>query len=338
MKQTIVLALLVVGLALGASVYVHPDGADGVLRMLGIERRSEPQAASGTRTPDRLVDRTAAADKQIRNGDVSYDQGDFDQAYTAYMIAMTSAQTEAQRLRAETGQQRAVLAWALTHDPPPADYADRTARDRLTELTARARARGTEDAWLEVALFAAGAALKSDLRDAVSSALDLAAGGGAVEMRLRAALAAAGPKERSLLAAMKARGLGAGLEAGATTALTGAGALRHPTDDDEPSGIGGVGSAPRVRVPFGAFTAEMREKLKGAAQAEADGLEHFRLAGPEGTDRGMHRREAHRLLKEARDVFNEALEMDPDAREVERRLQTIMRALGQLNKERVAGE
>ena len=337
MKQTLLLVIVVTGLALGASVYVHPDGSDGVLRMLGIDRAPESAAATGA-LPDRIVDRAAAAEKQVRNGDESYDSGDFNSAWTAYMIASTAAQTEAQRQRALAGQARAVLAWALTVNPPPANYQGRSGRDRMTELLARARSERSEDVWLQVALFASAAGLKSDLRDAVSSALDLAVGGGPVEMKLREALTVAGPKERSLLAAMKMRGLGEGLVVSGGTASVDLTDLRHTAEDDEPSGIGGVGSAPRVSAPFGDFTSEMRTKLQAAAQAEYEGLEHFRLSGPDGTDRSMHRHAAHRLLKSVRDVYNEALEMDPDAREVERRLQTIMRALGQLNKELVAGE
>ncbi len=337
MKQTGLLVVVTVALALGAAVYVHPDGADGVLRMLGLERIAAHETATTT-SPGRAVDRAAAAEKQIRNGDESYDRGDFDAAWTAYGTAGVAAQTDVQRERAESGGRRAVLAWALTTAPPAADHAGRTARDRLIELETRARSAGTESAWLDVALFAAAAGLESDLRDAVTSALDLAVGGGPVEMRLRAALPLAGPKERSLRAAMIARGLGAGLPAPSTPTSLGDGTLRQPPADDEPSGIGGVGRAPRVRVPFGAFTPQMREKLRAAAEAEVSGLEHFRLAGPDGTERGRHRHEARLLLKQARDTYNEALEMDPDAREVERRLQKIMRALGQLNKESVAGE
>lgn len=336
MKQTLLLVVVTIALAVGVSVYVHPDGVQGVLGMLGLDGLVEERPAAPPAT-ERVVDRTAAAEKQLVNGDASYDAGEFDQAWTAYGIAFGAAQTDAQTRRAATGMERAVLGWALTHDPPPADYAGRTARDRFIELSSRARTERTEDAWLAVAQFAAAADLRTELRGTVSSALDLAVGGGPVEAVLRRSLRDAGPKERSLLTAMKARGLGAGLTVSGGASMDVAD-LHHPASDDEPSGIGGVGTAPRVRVPFGAFDAEMRERLREAAEAEAEGLEHFRLSGPDGTDRPAHRREALRLLKQARDVYNDALEMDPDSRDVERRMQTIMRALGQLNKETVAGD
>ena len=94
----------------------------------------------------------------------------------------------------------------------------------------------------------------------------------------------------------------------------------------------------RIPVPFGAFDAAMRKRLERAVEAERQGLEHFAQAGPDGQDRERHRSEALKLLREARDAYNDALEMDPDSRAAEARMRQVMRALGQLNKEVVSGE
>ncbi len=342
LRQSVLLGLVVTGVAFGASVYVHPQGLHGVLELIGLEGLA-PAAGpadagdgeSGTGAAARLSNAELVAG-QMTQADLAYDRGDFTIAVTFYMLATNAAPGAATRARAAKGLHRALLAWALTDAPPPADFAGRSAHARLAELREQARSQGTEEAWLELALFAKAAGLDVEAPGAVGAALDLAVVGGPVERRILNVVPRAAQRQKPLREALSLRGLGAGASGGTGSGATG---LRHPTEtDDGPSGIGGTGQAPRISVPFGAFSPAVRQRLKRAVVAEREGLEHFRLAGPEGTDRSTHRSAALRLLREARDIYSEALEEDEDSSAAQARLQQVMRALGQLNKEVVSGD
>ncbi len=334
MKQLLLLLVVALAVAFAVAVGVHPDGLVGVERLVGLGPPDSEASSAKSPLPGAWPTTPAErAENELTKAEAAYDRGEFRDALTFFGVAGVAATDETQRRRASVGAERAVLAWALVDGAGVPDLRGASARERLAELLEKARVAGTEDAWLDVVLLAQGAGLKSELPAAVAAAYDVAVHGGPVERRAANFVGLAGPHAKALRAALAARGL----DVPADFEPTFTEPLRHPgSHDDGPSGIGGVGAAAPLkvpRVPRGAFDDAMRRRLEQAVIDERDGLEHFRLAGPDGTDRPLHRREAYRLLKKARDVYNDALEMDPRSSDCEARMQETMRALALASKE-----
>ncbi len=340
LKEALLLVGMLVSVAVAMAAFMHPQGFDGVIAMVvGGESAAEPEdetvdTGSAVRSPK------AAADAELRKGDRAYDSGRFNSAVTFYMIAYGAAQTPRQKQRAKRGLHQAVLANALVRGASvPSGSVG--AADRFRELRTKAESSRTETDWLAAARFAAGAQLTGDVRDTVRSALDAARSGGVVETQLLSSLPHMGAKSRPLRAAMTAVGLGSAFtRPGSTASLPGGngsgGTRRGLSDLDGPSGIGGVGAA---SMPHGDFSREMTGRLKQAIQWATEGLELYRQAGDtEALNRNELRTKAHKLLKQARDVFNDAQEQDPESGDLDRWMHRVMEGIAQLNKERVFGD
>jgi len=320
LRQTVLLIVIVLLAGLGAAVFMHPEGAVGVRRMLGLDGDGVTTATASSGPADPVITARQRTAKQLRWGDEAYDAGNFSGALTFYSIGAAAADDANQRAAASRGIQRSVLAWGIIADGVTPDYGGRTADERFGELMGRARTEQTEQAWLDLALFASGAGMSAKLQEVIDTLYEVARTGGPVEQRLQHVLRTGTTNFKTLAAAMSA----IGLDHGATSSSLIAG-LEHADDgDNERSGIGFTNDSPvTYRIPFGSFPKEFRARLEEGAQAAAEGIRHAEAAGPDGTDRAKHRREALRLLKFARDVYNEALELDPDSVDVQKHLKEV---------------
>jgi hypothetical protein len=327
LRETLLLTVIVLLAGLGGAVFMHPRGADGVRDMLGFGATAEAATASSDAS-DPIISKRQRMATQLQWGDQAYDSGDFSGALTFYSIA-SIAQDASQRSAAQRGIQRSVLAWGIVEDCPTPDYGGRTSDERFGELLGRAETERAEQAWLNVVLFAKGAGMAKKLPGVVDTLFEVCQTGGPVEERLQSVLRTGTSNFKMLAAAMSAIGLDHGATGG--TVIAG---LQHEDDgDNEPSGIGFTNDAPvTYRIPFGNFPKAFRAKLEDAAKAEYEGIRHAEAAGPDGTDRTMHRREALRLLRIARDVYNEALEIDPDAVDVQKHLKEVTLVFSQVRK------
>ncbi len=339
LRQTLLLVVIVLLSGLGAAVFMHPQGADGVRNMLGLDTAEASQTASSgvAQSPIPKHRRTAT---QLQNGDEAYDAGNFSGAQTFYAIAGITDDLS-QRDAARRGAQRSVLAEALIDDTPAPDLGGQSEDERLAEVRRRAELEQTEAAWLELVLLASGTGRAAELPPLVDTLLDIASTGGPVEKRLQAVLRNRVRNSKQLAAAMSAIGLDHGGMTGHLVADLG-NDLSDEFGDDlgddsaRPRGASGIGSsnrnAARHHVAFGDFPRSFRGKLEEASMAEFEGLKHADAAGPDGTERPMHRREAKRLLTIARDIYNEALEIDPDSVDVQKHVKMVVLALSQVRK------
>jgi hypothetical protein len=85
-------------------------------------------------------------------------------------------------------------------------------------------------------------------------------------------------------------------------------------------------------VPYGAFTAETRRLLAEAVKLEAKGIDEYALCAPDKPDRAKHAKEAVKALRAAQEVFSLAMDEDPKAAGLERRLKEITRMISDLKK------
>lgn len=352
--------VLGVGLVLaaaGAAVEVgHPKGIAGAWRDLTAPKEEPSPAAvpaQGTAAPAAPVASVEpapiefwgpGATKELASGDRDYDRGDFETAFFTYHAARVLASNADERYRADRGVEKAVLAWALVRGAPSVSGKPEALVAEWKTRAAAAEAAPSEKAWLEAARWAAGAGLRDHLPYAVGQALDAARPGGFVQAHLEDAQKSAGAKAEFLAAAMASRGLGKGAPLVASVPRPGGprGTSQLPRDpdvddphgpgsrDDEPSGIGGVNSR---GIPFGAFSAATREKLRRAVSLQNKGTVAYKQAGPDSPNRATHRETALRLLKEARDVYLEAQREDDDSQDLDERLRETLQMIAQLNKD-----
>jgi hypothetical protein len=329
LRQTLLLIVITLLAGLGAAVFMHPRGADGVRDLLGIGKIWEAQSPATGGASDPVINKAQTTANQLRYGDEAYDAGNFDGALTFYSIAIISDDAT-QRSAAQRGLARAVLAWAVVQDAPAPNFGGRTGDERYAELLGRASTEQTEQAWLDTVLFAAGAKRVADLPGAVDTLFEVVRTAGPVETRLQNVLRNGTRNAKNLTTAMTAIGLDHG---GSGGMLAG---LEHEDDASAGGARSGIGftnkTAPSYRIPFGEFPNSFRPKLEEAAKAEFEGLQHAEDAGPDGDDRPAHRREALRLLRIARDIYNEALEIDPESSDVQRHLKQVNIAYSRVRK------
>lgn len=320
--------LVVIGLgavAFGAAAFMHPEGMGGFLKDLGVTGRERPTTTTQrtdstptTSAPDPVAERKRY-DDLMRQGHGAYDKARFGPASTNYLLATAAAPDSSARKAAERGLHRALLARYLVEDAR--DTVEGDARAAYRELATAAEDSPTEARWMRAARMAASYGFAPETVHAVEQALMAARRGGVVSTRLTAALTTAGSMREHLLTALRGRGLYGSLATGAGT-----------SEDDEPSGIGGVGNA---RLPFGSFDAEMRKQLKHAVQLQEAGEFEFELAAPDKDHRERHRRLALGSLQEARDIYSAALDMDPQSKDVEERLGQVTRMIAALRKDSI---
>ena len=267
-------------------------------------------------------------DELVAKGHEAYDKARFASASTNYLLATAAAPTPNDEEVAERSLHRALLARFLVEDAqktvegdPRAEY-DRLAREAQTSPT--------EARWMAAAQVAATYGFRSETVHATEQALSGARRGGDVGRRLMAALTTAGSMKKHLDAAIR----GAGLFGSSETSPTASGiGSTESMDDDEASGIGSVGNR---GIPFGSFDEDMRRQLKRAVELQEVGEYEYDLAGPDQEHRGRHRRIALGNLQEARDIYSNALDMDPDSKDVQRRMRQVMQMIAGLRKDSTA--
>lgn len=324
---TVLVVVGIAGVAFGTAGYMHPDGMNGFLADLGLAGRKttlEPTADSSTPTVEVGKSRKRF-DELVAKGHAAYDKARFASASTNYLLATAAAPTPNDEEVAQRSLHRALLARFLVEDSqttvdgdPRAEY-DRLARE--------AQSSPTEARWMAAAQVAATYGFRSETVHATEQALSGARRGGDVGRRLMAALSTAGSMQKHLEAAIRGAGLFGSSESSPTA--SGIGGAETVDPDDEASGIGSVGNR---GIPFGSFDEDMRRQLARAVELQKVGEYEYDLAGPEQEHRGRHRRIALGNLQEARDIYSNALDMDPDSKDVQRRMRKVMQMIAGLRK------
>ncbi len=337
------LVVLVVGVVAGTVAFLHPQGLKGALGGKG------PGAASGAPHPLAVQSAPSSAQRpspatsgnastELAHAEKAYDAGDFGLAATHYMVASAVAANAPDRERADRGLRKSVLGDALVSEARVPDLpkdADAEYRRRVAE----AEARPTEEAFFELLRFAAAARLRTRLPYLAEQSIDLCHPGGPVERQLRAALSKGGQRRSVLRAAIVAMGMDVSdipVAPGPVDDVMATAELAPRTSPPSPNGIGGTRR--RDAIPHGQFSAAMRAKLQRAIELQRKGAEEYEKSGPDGQDRKAHRKLAHESLREARDIYQEAMDEDPNAMGLESRLTTVMSLLAQVNKDRTIDE
>lgn len=333
--------LMLVGLCgvAAATVHVmHPSGLEGAMRSFtgrpasgtaggtGARPADAPPSGAPNGVPDPNAPRRTNRE-QIAQAERNWDRGDFDGAVSAYMAARALAGDDAERSKAVEGLHKSLLAWALCLRPPR-DIAGEAA---LSKLVSTAESYPSEKAWFD-ALRAAAALRSADrLPYLATQTIEAARPGGPVEGLLLDGIRDAGNRGEDLAAALTRRGLGAGSRTG--PAPTGGGGTTAPPDTR--SGIGGTATA---GIPYGSFSAGMRDRLRQAVENERLGRIEADLAAPEGKDRIAHARKGVAYLRQAREVYMAAKDEDPDSRGLDDRISRVTRLLSDLKKTLPIGE
>ena len=76
-------------------------------------------------------------------------------------------------------------------------------------------------------------------------------------------------------------------------------------------------------VPGGRFKPATKLELAKAVDLEIKGTAEYELTGPDNADRRTHRKKAVDLLKQAREIYDAALEEDSASSDLERRLKEL---------------
>lgn len=342
---------LVLALAIVVAVIevAHPKGVVGLLHaLLDFKPVAAPSTPIGTAAapaakPAEPAKVEAAygpgASQELSWADRDYDRGDFDGAVANYGSSRVLSANADERYRANKGLEKSLLAWAIARGAPKVNGTAAELEGTYRKQLAAAEASSDEKLWIDLVRWTAGAGLRDRLPYVVGQALDRARPGGHVQAVLDDSILAAGSKRELLAGAMAARGLGKGVSlvdlpvsgGGAHAAAGGSSGIGGTTKTaGEESGIGGVNTR---GVPFGHFTAEMRTKLRAAVEAERKGTIAYRAAGPDSPNRADNRHTAVACLKEARDIYQAALEQDSDSRDLDDRLKEVMQMLAQLRKD-----
>lgn len=350
------------GLALALAIVVallevvHPKGVVGLLHeLLDFKPAAAPADRQGSAATDaprapepEKIDAAwgPGATQELSWADRDYDRGDFDGAVSNYGSARVLAANADERYRAAKGLEKSLLAWAVIRGAPKVGGTPAELDAAYQKQLATAEASQDEKTWIDLVRWTSGAGLRDRLVYVVGQALDRARPGGHVQAVLEDSLLAAGTKRDLLAAAMASRGLGKGAPlaalpvatasrpapSAATPPASGIGGTAKPPAEE--SGIGGVGQR---GVPFGHFTADMRTKLRTAIELERKGTVAYGQAGPDSPNRADNRHTALTCLKEARDIYQAALEQDNDSRDLDERLKDVMRMLAQLKKDEGVG-
>jgi hypothetical protein len=287
-----------------------------------------PPVKRAEETPAVDPAREAKTDSELRAAEKAYDAGEFGRALEHYVVARADADPES-RARANRGLTKAVLAWGLTLQPKPPVVEPADPDAEVAKRQAQAESQGTERAWYDATMYAAGsAASRRRLPYLVGHALQVSQRGGPVEARLKQVLEIAGPRSELLRTAMVDQG------------------ILEPVDPVGPTSGPVVAKAPKIKPPIhtriypptGKFKEATKAQLAVAVEWETQGAEEFALSGPDNAQRKEHRKTALELLKKARSVYQQAEEEDPDARGIGDRLKNVMEMISHLHKEMGFGE
>ncbi|MCE9637869.1 MAG: hypothetical protein K8T90_19385 [Planctomycetes bacterium] len=334
----LVLAAVFVGIEIS-----HPKGFMGMVAEFTGPRTPDPTRADAdaASAPPKAAPEPMktfwgpGATKELSWADRDYDRGDFDGAVANYSSSRLLAANQDERYRALKGMERSLLAWALVHGAPKVSGSSEALAAELTARITRSESELSERTWMETTRWAAGAGFRDRLHYLAEQTLDCARPGGFVQGALDAAVVTATGRREEIAAAMASRGLRPGAKLDALP-LPGAGeasgigsAAAKPADSDE-SGIGGVNDR---GVPFGAFSADTRTKLKQAVKLERQGASAYAAAGPDSPNRVENRHTAMDCLKKARDIYVEAQGEDSTSRDLDERLKHVMQMLAQLKKD-----
>jgi hypothetical protein len=111
-----------------------------------------------------------------------------------------------------------------------------------------------------------------------------------------------------------------------------------PYADATPGRPGKRGPATVALPPSGNFKPEMKKRLAEAVDLERRAKIEFDQTGPDNPQRKAHRKAAYDLLKQARDIFNDAYEEDSHSKELDRHIHDVMEMMSALHKEMAVGD
>lgn len=279
------------------------------------------------------------ASKELGWADRDFDRGDFDGAFANYVTAKSLAANADERGRAVQGLERSVLSWALVRGAPRVNGKPADLESEYQRRLAAAESAQSEQGWIDLARWAAGAGLRERLPYVAGQALDASRPGGAVDTTVRGLLGDSGSRRDALAAALASRGLGGAASAPAVAVhtppqsrpeATGIGGTASRTEPSAPSGIGGVNER---GIPFGAFTPATREKLREAVRLQKEGAKAYQGAAPDDPHRVENRNLALEKLKAARDIYQAAQVEDGNCKDLDDRLKETMLMISQLRKD-----
>lgn len=342
------LRLLVVVLVVGAAATTvelfHAKGVEGAIDDLfgNGEGRPDPAeppadgrdpAPAAPDGPPSPRQRGPGAASVLTMADADYDRGDFDGASSNYLAAKALAADDAEEDRAVRGLHKSLLAWGLTQGAPRVAATGAEAEAWYARRLAQVEAAPTEEAWLELLRYAAGARLRDRLPFLAAKALDAAQPKGAVWAVLDEASRRTGPRADDFAVAVESRGLARPRPA-AVPAIPGTD-LDAPSDTGRPSddGVSGIGGVGRRGVPLGSFSSAMRTRLAEAARLHETGKFEYEQAGPGSSQRVEHRRRALESLRKARDIYVDAQGEDANSTDLDSRLREVTLMLAQLKKD-----
>lgn len=320
----IVLVLVAtVGVSAGAVHAFFPGGLPAVYeRFAARESAAKPAPPPAPAAPP--AEGQALGETELRDAERAYDAGDFARSVELFVAARADS-GPALRDRITRGLQKAILAWALTSNVEPPSPLPDDPDGEVARRQAAADAAPGEQAWFDVTMYAAGCGSSRKLPYLAQQALACAVGGGPVEQRLKLVLARGGPRANILRDAMSEMGL---LEPVDPVAA----AERPKTAGTKPA------AKTSIATPGGAFKPATKTKLAKAVELERKGTAEYELSGPDNAQRKQHRKAAVELLKQARDIYQEAQEEDPDSPDLGSRLRTVMEMISHLHKEMSLGE
>jgi hypothetical protein len=319
----VTVAVVTVAVAAGTVHVSFPGGLPAVIERLAAPApASKPAPAPPASTPP--AEGPALGETELRDAERAYDAGDFARSVELFVAARADA-GPVHRERIARGLHKAVLAWALTSNVEPPSPLPDDPDGEVALRQAAADAAPSEQAWFEVTMYAAGCGSARTLPLLAQQAIACAVGGGPVEQRLKSVLARGGPRSNLLRDAMTEMG------------------LLEPVDPvaaaERPKSAGTKPAArTTIRPPGGTFKASTKAKLAQAVELERKGTAEFELSGPDNAQRKQHRKAAVDLLKQARDIYQEAQDEDPDSPDLGSRLRTVMEMISHLHKEMSLGE
>jgi hypothetical protein len=325
MKTFPVVCLIVVATAAVAAGMVHltfPGGLPALYEQYAARAPvTKPAPAPSTATAP--AEGPSLGETELRDAERAYDAGDFARAVDFFLAARADT-GPAFRERPARGLQKAVLAAALTSNVEPPSPLPDDPDGEVARRQAAADASPSEQAWYDVTIYAAGCGSSRKLPFLAQQALAAAVAGGPVERRLKAVLDRGGPRARLL-----------------RDAMTGIGLL-EPVDPvaaaSKPNTAPVKPAAKAIRTPGGSFKPATKAKLAQAVELENKGTAEYDLSGPDNAQRKQHRKAAVEYLKQARDIYQEAQEEDPDSSDLGGRLRTVMEMISHLHKEMSLGE
>ncbi len=325
MKTLPVVSLIVVATVAVAAGMVHltfPGGLPALYRQYAA-RTPAPAPAPRTPAAKAPAEGTSLGETELRDAERAYDAGDFARSVDFFLAARADA-GPAFRERTARGLQKAVLAWALTSNVEPPSPLPDDPDGEVARRQAAADASPSEQAWYDVTIYAAGCGSSRKLPFVAQQALTSAVAGGPVERRLTSVLDRGGPRARLLREAMTGIGLLDPVDPVAAASKPNAAPVRPP--------------AKVLRAPGGSFKPATKAKLVQAVELERKGTEEYDKSGPDNAQRKEHRKAAVALLKQARDIYQEAQEEDPDSSDLGGRLRAVMEMISHLHKETSLGE